>query len=117
LRTALERLRPGEVSGVLRLPTGFGVLKRVADVDVGPGEGAPGSSTTTVMASAALGSTGSVKYVNDVSGYVETVLALRQAALPIDATDDFGTLCQVRGKLVSSAQSLVAEALRSPDGA
>ena len=117
LRTALERLRTGEVSGILRLPTGFGVLKRVADVEPGPGEGAPGSGTTTVMASAALASAGSVRYVNDVSGYVETVLALRQAALPIDATDDLGTLCQVRGKLVSSAQALVAGALTSPGAA
>ena len=115
LRTALERLRTGEVSGILRLPTGFGVVKRIADIDTGPGEGVAGSGTTTVMASAALGAAGSVKYVNDVSGYVETVLALRQAALPIEATDDFGTLCQMRGKLVASAQSLVAEALKSPD--
>jgi hypothetical protein len=111
LRTALERLRPGGVSGILRLPTGFGIVKRVADIDAGPGDAAPAASTTTVMTSAALGSAGSVRYVYDLSGYVETVLALRNAAV---TTDDLAAVCQLRGKLVSSAQSLVADALGSP---
>jgi hypothetical protein len=119
LRDALQGLGAGEISGVVRLPTGFGVLKRVADVDAGPGDVAPASGASTVMASAftsALGSTGSVKYVYDLSGYVETVLGLRQAALPRGATDDLATLCQARGKLVSSAQTLVAQALASAGG-
>jgi hypothetical protein len=111
LRSALQGLRAGEVSGIVRLPTGFGVLKRVADVEAGPADGAPASGATTVMASAALASAGSVKYVYDVSGYVETVLALRNAAV---TTDDLAAMCQLRGKLVASAQSLVADALASP---
>jgi hypothetical protein len=38
---------------------------------------------------------------------------LRQAALPPDARDDFATLCQMRGKLVSAAQTLVSDAVTS----
>jgi hypothetical protein len=116
IRRALDSLRVGEVSGLVRLPTGFGVLKRVADVEAEPGDAAAASGASTVMASAftsALGATGSVKYVYDLSGYVETVLGLRQADLPPGATDNLGTLCQARGRLVSSAQALVANALAS----
>ncbi|HEV8392734.1 MAG TPA: FG-GAP-like repeat-containing protein [Vicinamibacterales bacterium] len=114
IRSALDRLRVGEVSGVVRLPTGFGILKRVADVEAVTGDPSPASGAATVMASGvtpALGSAGSVKYVYDLSGYVETVLSLRQAALPPDAVDDLGTLCQVRRQIVSRAQTLVADAL------
>jgi len=107
IRRALDGLRVGDVSGVVRLPIGFGVLKRVPDADAGVGDVVPASGATAPMASA-LASAGSVKYVYDLSGYVETVLSLRQAALP---PDDLAGLCQLRGKIVSSAQTLVAEAL------
>jgi hypothetical protein len=119
IRRALEGLRDGEVSGVVRLPTGYGVLKRVVDVEAVAGDAALASGSTTVMAStvtSALGAAGSVKYVYDLSGYVETVLSLRQAALPQDATDDLARLCQLRGRLVASAQTLVADALSSASG-
>ena len=120
IRSALDSLRAGDISGVVRLPTGFAVLKRVPDAEAGAGALFPASGATSPMASAftsALGSTGSVKYVYDLSGYVETVLSLRQVALPPDARDDLATLCQVRAKLVSSAQTLVADALASASGA
>jgi tetratricopeptide (TPR) repeat protein len=113
IRSALDGLRIGDISGVVRLPTGFGVLKRVPDDDATISGLSPAPGNTSPMASAftsALGSTGGVKYVYDLSGYVETVLSLRQAALP---PDDLATLCQMRGKLVSAAQTLVADTLAS----
>jgi hypothetical protein len=112
IRGALEQLAEGGVSGVVRLPTGFGVLKRVADVDSAPANAspAPGATVMASTPSSALGSAGSVRYVNDLSGYVETVLALRQASL---APEDMGGLCQARGRMVSAAQSLVADTLAS----
>ena len=113
LRAALDSLRAGDISGVVRLPTGFGVLKRVPDTEAGAPDVSRASVAASPMASAALGATGSVKYVYDLSGYVETVLSLRQAALPPGASDDLATLCQLRGKIVSSAQTLVADALAS----
>src|SRR5690349_13379024 len=45
LRRALEGMRVGEVSAVVRLPTGFGVLKRVPEVEaaavIAPASGGP----------------------------------------------------------------------------
>ena len=115
IRRVLESLPVGELSEVVPLPTGFGVLKRVpgSEATSTPGNVAS-SSANAPMGSAftsALGATGAVKYVYDLSGYVETVLSLRQVTLPPGATDNLATLCQVRQDLVSSAQTLVEEAV------
>jgi hypothetical protein len=111
---------------VVPLPTGFGVLKRVPDAEAVSPAGGPSATTTDAtvpapradapMASAftsPLGATGAVKYVYDLSGYVETVLSLRQVSLPSGAFDNLATLCQVRRDLVASAQRLVEEAVSS----
>ena len=116
IRTALDGLQIGALSSVIRLPTGFGVLKRVPESEARPAAAEPSSGTAAPMATAltpALGAQGSVKYVYDLSGYVETVLSLRHVAMPDGASDDLAGLCQVRRKLVSSAQTLVQDALSS----
>jgi len=113
IRSVLDGLAVGDVSGIVRLPTGFGILKRVPDSEGAAVGSSAASGAASPMASAftsALGSTGGVKYVYDLSGYVETVLSLRQAAL---SPDDLASLCQVRGKLVSAAQTVVADTLAS----
>jgi hypothetical protein len=126
IRTVLATLPVGELSDVVPLPTGFGLLKRVPDSDAVPGTGdslaaatgAPGAGAradapmATAFASP-LGATGAVKYVYDLSGYVETVLSLRQVPLPTGAFDNMATLCRVRRDLVASAQKLVEEAVSS----
>jgi hypothetical protein len=114
LRDALEQLPAGELSGVVRLPTGFGVLKRVPQSDSGAERPSASSGADASIASAVtpmLSAGGSVKYVYDLSGYVETVLGLRQVATPPGAGDDLATLCQARRRLLSSARTLVQEAL------
>jgi len=116
IRRVLEPLRVGELSEVVPLPTGFGVLKRVPDSEAAASVGGVASAANAPMASAfisALGASGAVKYVYDLSGYVETVLSLRQVDLPAGATDNLATLCKVRQDLVSSAQKLVEEAVSS----
>jgi tetratricopeptide (TPR) repeat protein len=116
IRRALDPLRVGDLSDVVRLPTGFGVLKRVPDSEASANVGAVSSAPNAPMATAftsPLGATGAVKYVYDLSGYVETVLSLRQVAVPADAIDNLPTLCQVRQDLVATAQKLVEEAVSS----
>ena len=117
IRRVLEPLRVGELSEVVALPTGFGVLKRVPDSEAAAGVGAVSPPPNAPMGSAftsPLGATGAVKYVYDLSGYVETVLSLRQAPLPPSAVENLATLCQVRQDLVASAQKLVEDAVSSP---
>ena len=117
IRRVLEPLRVGELSAIVPLPTGFGLLKRVPGSEAAATAGDAPPPANAPMASALaspLGAAGAVKYVYDLSGYVETVLTLRQMPLPPGATDDLATLCQVRQGLVASAQKLVADAVSSP---
>ena len=114
IRTVLEGLRDGDLSGVVRLPTGFGILKIVPDSESATASTAGSSSgSNSVMASftSALAGTGSVKYVYDLSGYAETVLSLRQVTLSPEDSRDLATLCRVRKQLVASTQTLVQKAL------
>src|SRR5688572_2405158 len=64
LRSVLDGLRPGEMSAVVRVPTGFAIVKRVPDSEADAGGSTAASSGKTVMGSftSALGATGSVKY-------------------------------------------------------
>ena len=117
IRTALDGLRSGELSGVIALPTGFGILKRVpqTDADSGGVIGNASGSGPSTMASVptAVGAAGAVKYVSDVSGYVETVLALRNVKMTTEDSQDLAKFCKVRKELVSSAQKIVEQTLLS----
>ena len=112
LRTALEGLRAGELSGAVRLPTGFAILKLVPAEEAGSvrnstnDAGVMGSGFTNALAAG-----GGVKYVFDISGYIETVLSLRQVRNRPDADEDLPTLCQMRKQLFASAQGLVVKTL------
>ena len=117
LRAALEGLRVGEMSGVVRVPTGFAVLKLVPASEAGAGGpsasrrgGSWGASRPRWRPAAA------VKYVFDISGYIETVLSLRQVRGRQDADENMLTLCEVRKQLFASAQGLVAKTLATAGG-
>jgi hypothetical protein len=115
IRAALANLRVGELSPIFQLPTGFSVVKIVPDDETDAG--ATTSRAGGVMGSFAspLAATGSVKYVYDLSGYVETVLALRNAAAARNNSANLPALCDTRRQLVTSIQSTVANAL-APSG-
>jgi hypothetical protein len=115
LRSALERLTAGQLSGVVPLPTGFAILKIVPAVEAAATPVAPSRLTDAPMGSftSALSATGSVKYVFDVSGYIDTVVSLRQYSPSEQDQQNLLTLCQVRRKLVTTAQILVEKVLSS----
>ena len=119
LRSVLDALHPGELSGVIPLPTGFAIVKLVPNVDLAStGTVATTSVGPTVMGSVSsdLSAAGSVRYVADVSGYIETVLALRNVKLTAEDSQDLAKLCDMRKQLVASAQRLVQETLVSSKG-
>jgi len=117
LRTALEGLRSGELSGVVRVPTGFAILKIVPSEEASAG--GQSSTDSGIMGSGfanALSASGGVKYVFDISGYIETVLSLRQVRGRTDADENLPTLCELRTQLLTSAQGLVAKTLAGTGG-
>jgi hypothetical protein len=118
LRSALEGLRVGDLSGVVRVPTGFAILKLVPPEDAGVLGKSGGDAG--IMGSGfanALSAGGGVKYVFDISGYIETVLSLRQVRGRSDADQNLPTLCELRKQLFASAQGLVAKTLAATGGA
>src|SRR5436190_21699834 len=114
IRTVLETLAPGELSAVVRLPRGFGIIKLVPNSDASALSSEGQSGGPTVMGSVA-GS--GVRYVYDVSGYVETVLALRNVTMTAEDSQDLARLCSLRRQLVTSAQKIVQDTLAAPGAA
>jgi len=115
IRTALENLRVGELSPIVQLPTGFGILKIVPNPEADTASVATAAGSVMGSFTSPLGAASSVKYVYDLSGYVETVLALRNATLTNDDLANFPKLCDVRRQLTATVQAKVDEAL-APGG-
>ena len=95
LRNALQGLGVGQTSPVVRIPTGFAILKVVADTEDAPVKD-PGP---------ALAATGSVKYAIDVSGMGEALVAMNQSAHPSDWDVDPRALCDMRRQSIAAVQA------------
>ena len=114
LRRVLDGLRVGELSGVVALPTGFAILKVAPPEDAPPSAaGAAVGASLAPMGSftSALGASGAVKLAFDVSGYIETILSLRNVDLRLEAAESLPTFCQLRRDLFATTQGLVAKAV------
>jgi hypothetical protein len=85
LRDALNGLAEGRVSGVLRVPTGFAIVQRVAEGRV------LGSSEI-----AALAAVGSVKGTVSLDGFSESNTALEGVDKPEDWNQDPRLICKIR---------------------
>ena len=106
LRQAVDGLSLGQVSAVVRLPTGFAVLKAV-----------PANALDTPGAvSAALTSTGNIRYTKDVSGYTETVVAWREQTKPADWNERPDTICAMRRQSTAETRATVSAFLTSASG-
>jgi hypothetical protein len=115
IRTVLNGLHSSELSSIIPLPTGFGIFKLAPNTDTGSGATGTVATGPSTMASvpAALSASGAVRYVADVSGYVETVIALRNVKMTTEDSQDLAKLCSMRKQLVASAQKLVQDTLLS----
>jgi len=94
LRSALQGIKPGQVTPVVRIPTGFAILQVLAD------DGIPTSPSP-----AALSSTGSVKYAFDVGGFAEATASLQGFAKPPDWNQDLQTICGARNASLGATRS------------
>jgi tetratricopeptide (TPR) repeat protein len=99
LRTAVQGLAVGQVSPVVRIPTGFALLKVAPDAEAGDSTAANSSPNP------ALAAIGSVRYVLDVSGMGEALVAMRQFPHPADWNVDPHALCDMRTQSIAAAQA------------
>ncbi len=97
LRDALTGVLPGQVSSVVRIPTGFAILKVVDDSD-------PVNINMNAAASTSLATQASVKYVIDVSGIVEAEAILQAFPKPAAWNQDPLAICQARRQSLASSQ-------------
>ena len=117
LKDALVGVGPGRLSPVVRIPTGFAILKVVDEAD-------PVNINMNAAAPVTLATRADVKYVIDVSGLLEAEAVLQAFPKAKDWNQSPTAICQVRREsLASSERSLddflspekqAARALRPP---
>ncbi len=90
LRNALSGVRPGQLTRVVAVPTGFAFMRVEADTQ------AAAAGTTNPAGIPGLVATGAVKYVLDVGGLPEAEAVLRDFAKPAGWDQSPRVMCQVR---------------------
>jgi tetratricopeptide (TPR) repeat protein len=99
VREAVQDLRPGEVTPVVRIPTGFAVLKLVEDA------GHDNAKPLDPSRIPALAATGSIKYRTQIGGFSEAEIVLRGFSKPADWDQDPETICRMSRESRASAHA------------
>ena len=105
VRAAVQSLTPGQITSVIRLPTGFAIFKREAD-----------EGSAAVGVGAALASSGAVKYVLEVSGLGEARLQLDLQSKTDDWYANLRNMCDARTAAIRTGRQRV-EAFLAPENA
>jgi tetratricopeptide (TPR) repeat protein len=98
VRRALEGLAPGRFTDAIRIPTGFAIFKVEADepaAAVAPG------------VSAALASSGAVRYVYDVSGFTEARAAFASVSKAPDWNMTSSSICSTRNASLAATRASI----------
>jgi tetratricopeptide (TPR) repeat protein len=101
-RAALRDLAPGGVAGVLRLPTGFGLVQRAPDAAASSMRGGE------ILAVAAVGS---VRGTVSVDGFSEANTALNSIDKPADWEQSPRLICELRQQTVGSVKAALSKRL------
>ena len=105
MRSALQGLGPGSISPVVRIPTGYAIFKVEEDE-------APDTSPAAVGAD--LASTGAVKFLYDVSGFVDARVSLESLPKAPDWNMSPRSICEARTKSLGATRASV-ESYLSPE--
>lgn len=112
LRDALKGVNPGQITGVIRLPSGYALLKLLL-----PSETAAlqNTSPARILPSAA---TGTIRYAPNVGGKGEADLAFRNLSKPEDWSMDLHGLCQIRQQSLAAVTDHILKSLdpTNPEG-
>jgi FG-GAP-like repeat/PPIC-type PPIASE domain/ASPIC and UnbV len=95
LREALKGLGPGQITGVIKVPTGFAILKVLPANDAGGDKNSNPARIQPLVAS------GTVRYAPNVGGKNEADLAFRSLSKPEGWSQDLAGLCSIRRKSLS----------------
>jgi tetratricopeptide (TPR) repeat protein len=109
LRDALQGLRPGEISRVIKLPSGYAIAKVLADSELAKVDDAGRERQ------AAITSGSSVHYAPDLDGQSESVATLLQMPKPANWDQDPELICEVHKSAYATAMDRVDRMLDPND--
>jgi tetratricopeptide (TPR) repeat protein len=105
LREALKGLAPGQVTGVIHLPSGYAILKVLPNPET---PALQNTSPARILPSAA---TGTIRYAPNVGGKGEADLAFRNFPKPEGWNQDLHALCQIRQQSLTSVTDHIISSL------
>ncbi|MGC9949650.1 MAG: FG-GAP-like repeat-containing protein [Bryobacteraceae bacterium] len=109
LRDALRGLRPGALSPIVKLPSGYAVLKVLANSDLAKLDEASRARQAAITAGS------SVRYAPDLDGQSESVATLLQIPKPPDWGQDPEMICEVHRRAYATAMDRVSRMLDPAD--
>jgi len=109
LRDAVKGLTPGQISGIVRIPSGYAILKVLRN----PG-GPPLPDASPVKAQA-LSSSGAVRLTYDYSGFASALAAVGKYEKPDGWNRDLRQACEVRVQSVAGVLEQLQALLQRPN--
>jgi len=109
LREALAGVKPGEMTQVVRIPTGFAIVRIVPDSESVPDASSDPSRTLAASAS------GATRDAVSVGGLVEADTVFLNADKPGNWAEDLAQMCRVRGETLASTEQRL-ETILGPTG-
>ncbi len=112
LRDALVGVSPGQITNIIRVPSGYAILQVVP----------PGATAATQSVSPAAilpsAATGTIRYAPNVGGKGEADLAFRSFAKPDGWSQNLQALCRIRQQSMASVIDTVKKSLdpSNPEG-
>jgi tetratricopeptide (TPR) repeat protein len=110
LRDALQGVLPGQFSGVIRLPTGFAILKVVAQSELDAMDAAQRTLDQSNRAAR------TIRYSFDLSGLPQVEKAWGDMVKPPNWNQDIQTMCTTRLQAVATAKEAAEKYLLSHGG-
>ena len=111
LSAALEGLAPGAVSKTVKLPSGYAILKRLADAPT------MSASTDSPAKRQALSGAGAVRPTYDYAGFAAVLTIVKKFDKPASWDRDLRATCEVRTAAVPAAIRQVKDLLKRPNAA
>jgi len=108
LREAVQGVAPGQVSGIVRIPSGYAILKVLRNA-----AGTAPTDTNPVKMQALSGA-GAVRLTYDYSGFASALVAVNKFDKPAGWNRDLRQACEVRVQSVAGVLDQLQELLKRP---
>jgi tetratricopeptide (TPR) repeat protein len=107
LREAVQGLRAGQISGIVKIPAGFAILKILS------ASPAPGGEAQTPNRPSPLPATGTIRYAPSIGGQGEADLAFRAFNKPAGWEQNLAEMCSIRKQSLAAMTAQLKEGLSS----